>query len=138
MNDMTPIAIRKYGPDPIDVTVGAAIRFRRKEIDQSQSALAEALGVTFQQVQKYERGTNRISASMLVRAANAQGKDPGYYFNDVSKSNGALPDQPEAIAFREFHASEQGLSLSSAVSKLTPDVRRVVLSLARDLGAVNA
>ena len=71
MNDMTPLAIRKYGPDPIDVTVGAAIRFRRKEIDHSQSALAEALGVTFQQVQKYERGTNRISASMLVRASAA-------------------------------------------------------------------
>jgi transcriptional regulator with XRE-family HTH domain len=56
-------------PDPIDVEVGARIRVRRKYLSLSQSALAEALGLTFQQVQKYERGANRVSASMLVRIA---------------------------------------------------------------------
>jgi transcriptional regulator with XRE-family HTH domain len=56
-------------PDPIDVAVGARLRLRRKAMKVSQSALAEALDLTFQQVQKYERGTNRISASMLVKAA---------------------------------------------------------------------
>jgi transcriptional regulator with XRE-family HTH domain len=56
-------------PDPIDVAVGARIRIRRKELGLSQASLAEALGLTFQQVQKYERGANRISASMLVKAA---------------------------------------------------------------------
>jgi transcriptional regulator with XRE-family HTH domain len=59
------------GPDPIDVAVGARIRIRRQEIGMSQQMLAQHLGVTFQQVQKYERGTNRISASMLVRTARA-------------------------------------------------------------------
>ncbi len=59
------------GPDPIDVAVGARLRLRRQEARMSQQALAEALGVSFQQVQKYERGVNRISASMLVRAARA-------------------------------------------------------------------
>ena len=53
-------------PDPIDVAVGARIRARRKAIGLSQSALANAIGLTFQQVQKYERGSNRVSASMLV------------------------------------------------------------------------
>lgn len=57
------------GPDPIDIAVGARIRVRRLLLGVSQSQLADHLGVTFQQVQKYERGTNRISASMLVRAA---------------------------------------------------------------------
>jgi transcriptional regulator with XRE-family HTH domain len=56
-------------PDPIDVEVGARIRVRRKYLSLSQSALAEALGLTFQQVQKYERGANRVSASMLVKIA---------------------------------------------------------------------
>jgi len=56
-------------PDPIDVAVGARIRLRRQVLAVSQTALAEALGVSFQQVQKYERGVNRISASMLVRTA---------------------------------------------------------------------
>jgi transcriptional regulator with XRE-family HTH domain len=58
-----------YEPDPIDVEVGARVRLQRKALGLSQTALAEALGLTFQQVQKYERGANRISASMLVRTA---------------------------------------------------------------------
>jgi transcriptional regulator with XRE-family HTH domain len=56
-------------PDPIDVAVGVRLRIRRKFLGLSQTALGEALGITFQQIQKYERGSNRISASMLVRAA---------------------------------------------------------------------
>lgn len=55
--------------DPVDVAVGARIRLARKMRGRSQQALAEAIGVTFQQVQKYESGTNRVSASMLVRIA---------------------------------------------------------------------
>jgi len=58
-------------PDPIDVAVGARLRLRRHELGWSQSQLAANLGVTFQQVQKYERGRNRVSASMLVRSADA-------------------------------------------------------------------
>ncbi len=57
--------------DPIDVGVGARIRARRLALRMSQSTLAEHLGVSFQQVQKYERGANRISASMLIKAARA-------------------------------------------------------------------
>jgi transcriptional regulator with XRE-family HTH domain len=58
-------------PDPIDVAVGARIRARRLELGMSQTKLANALGLTFQQVQKYERGDNRVSASTLVRSARA-------------------------------------------------------------------
>jgi transcriptional regulator with XRE-family HTH domain len=60
-------------PDPIDVSVGARIRARRLELGMSQTKLANALGLTFQQVQKYESGDNRVSASTLVRAARALG-----------------------------------------------------------------
>lgn len=56
-------------PDPIDVAVGARIRMRRRHVGVSQQALADELGVSFQQVQKYERGSNRVSASVLVKIA---------------------------------------------------------------------
>lgn len=72
-------------PDPVDVHVGARMLARRKQLNQSQAALADEIGVTFQQVQKYERGSNRISASMLYRTAKAQRVMPGYYFIDFEK-----------------------------------------------------
>lgn len=59
----------EHVPDPIDVSVGTRIRLTRKLRRLSQQALAEGIGVTFQQVQKYERGVNRVSASMLLRIA---------------------------------------------------------------------
>ncbi len=63
------MAMTRQGPDPIDVAVGAHIRIRRRWLGFSQTKLADALGITFQQVQKYERGANRVSASMLVKIA---------------------------------------------------------------------
>lgn len=59
------------GPDPIDVAVGLRLRTLRKSKGMSQEQLGRSLGITFQQIQKYERGTNRISASMLVKSARA-------------------------------------------------------------------
>src|SRR6201996_5193778 len=61
------------GPDPIDIEVGGRIRARRMALGISQTALAKALGLTFQQVQKYEKGANRVSASTLVRVAKELG-----------------------------------------------------------------
>ncbi len=61
----------KVGPDPVDIVVGTRVRLLRQARKLSQGALADAIGVTFQQVQKYERATNRISISMLARIARA-------------------------------------------------------------------
>ena len=61
--------IRRSEPEPVDVAVGARIRIRRRMLGLSQTELANCLGITFQQVQKYERGSNRVSASMLVKTA---------------------------------------------------------------------
>ena len=63
--------VREHGPDPIDVHVGSQMRLFRTLKAMSQERLADELGVTFQQIQKYERGSNRVSASMLYRAAQA-------------------------------------------------------------------
>jgi transcriptional regulator with XRE-family HTH domain len=81
-------------PNPIDVHVGARIRLRRTLLGMSQGTLAEAIGLTFQQVQKYERGTNRVSSSRLVDMANALDVDVSYFFQempaDVEKQTPAM------------------------------------------------
>lgn len=65
---------------PLDYHVGARMRQRRSAIKQSQEELAQALGVSFQQIQKYETGNNRMSASRVYEAARCQGVPPGWYF----------------------------------------------------------
>jgi transcriptional regulator with XRE-family HTH domain len=76
-------------PNPIDVHVGARIRLRRTLLGISQSTLAETLGLTFQQVQKYEKGTNRVSASRLVDVARALDVSISYFFEEMSAGVGA-------------------------------------------------
>jgi len=71
-------------PNPIDVHVGARIRLRRTLLGISQSALAETIGLTFQQVQKYEKGTNRVSSSRLVDLANALNVEVSHFFQEMS------------------------------------------------------
>jgi transcriptional regulator with XRE-family HTH domain len=71
-------------PNPIDVHVGARIRLRRALLGMSQSTLAEAIGLTFQQVQKYEKGTNRVSSSRLVDMANALDVAIPHFFQEMS------------------------------------------------------
>ena len=70
-------------PNPIDLHVGARIRMRRKLVGMSQELLAEHLGITFQQIQKYERGANRISASKMVEAARALQVTPAFFFEGL-------------------------------------------------------
>ena len=83
--------------DPIDIAVGARIRIRRRQLGLSQSALADAIGLTFQQVQKYERGANRISASKLVHAAKALKVPVQYFF--PSEGDGVTNRTYALIAF---------------------------------------
>jgi len=71
-------------PNPIDVHVGARIRLRRTLLGISQSVLAETIGLTFQQVQKYERGSNRVTSSRLVDLANALDVSVPYFFEEMS------------------------------------------------------
>lgn len=75
--------------EPVDRHVGARVRGRRKALDISQSALGERIGVSFQQVQKYERGANRISVSTLARIADALDAPIGYFFVGVPQHAGA-------------------------------------------------
>ena len=72
------------GPNPIDLHVGARIRMRRRLLGVSQERLAEALGLTFQQVQKYERGANRVSASKLYEIARTLQTPVTYFFDGLA------------------------------------------------------
>ena len=87
----------KDGPHPIDVMVGRRARERRTLEGMSQSAVAEKLGLTFQQMQKYEKGVNRISASRLYELAQLFDVPVGYFFEEIDagkKKKGKEPDEP--------------------------------------------
>ncbi len=77
--------VHKRSPDAIDVFVGGRIRMRRMMLKLSQTQLANELGVTFQQVQKYEKGTNRVGASRLQKIANVLGVPPSFFFYQESE-----------------------------------------------------
>jgi transcriptional regulator with XRE-family HTH domain len=127
----------KLGPDPIDVHVGDRIRARRKLLGQSQDELAKALGITFQQIQKYERGANRISASMMFRAATAQGVSPDYYFAGLAQVDGPSLDPGDIAAVRWLLGSE-AISIARSMVRLAPPFRDAVLRVARGLEGAEA
>jgi transcriptional regulator with XRE-family HTH domain len=131
--------MRKAGrPDPIDVAVGARLRMRRQEAGMSQAALGEFLEITFQQVQKYERGTNRISASMLVKTARALDCPPGALLADVVPG-GAGPTQPDDAMQAELNALlaiPGAVELLRGFARIPPgDSRAGVLAVVRGLAA---
>lgn len=76
------------GPNPVDIFVGGRVRLRRKSLGMSQSALADELGLTFQQIQKYERGANRISASTLYKIATALNAPISYFYDSLPPTTG--------------------------------------------------
>lgn len=118
------------GAHPLDIALGSRVRLRRKELGLSQAELASACGITFQQVQKYEHGTNRISFSRLVGITQALKCSIGDLIGGLekSKSFGALGKKIEVLA-------EPGASdlLKAYASIASPKRRRAVLILAREL-----
>jgi transcriptional regulator with XRE-family HTH domain len=83
----------KPAAGPIDVLIGQRVQQRRMALNLSQKTLAKAIGVTFQQVRKYETGRNRISVSRLLDIAQALFTDFGYFVEDAQTRNPATPDQ---------------------------------------------
>lgn len=135
----------KKSPNPIDVHVGGRVRLRRMLIGMSQEKLGELLGLTFQQVQKYEKGTNRIGASRLHRIAHFLGVPVQFFFEDVAEDAGPGGGRPgfaegnEAPAIMEFLSSSDGLELNRAYSKIPdPKVRKRILDLVRCLADASA
>ena len=120
------------GPNPVDRHVGLRIRMRRKELGISQERLAEAIGLTFQQVQKYERAANRVSASKLWEMAQALSTQIGYFYEglgDPAKPSGSnIPRD----TLQNFLLTPDGIELATIFPKITKGrVRRKVLDLVR-------
>jgi transcriptional regulator with XRE-family HTH domain len=119
------------GPDPVDIIVGANVRRLRNQRGLSQSALAEALGMTFQQVQKYEKGTNRIASSNLVHISRTLGVVVSTLFAGVEDGI----DTDDEFKGREMLAiSTKGFQVGQLWDKCEEPVQRAALAL---LKAVN-
>lgn len=104
-------------PHPIDIHVGRRVRSRRKQLGLSQERLAEALGLTFQQVQKYERGANRVSASKLYGIACELQVPIGYFYeglDDPSSPGGDAYSRAWSQVFDDLMAEPAGRTLAEA------------------------
>ena len=136
---------REHRPSPIDVHVGGRVRLRRTLMGMSQERLGEALGLTFQQVQKYERGVNRIGASRLFDLARVLDVPIGFFFDDmpdgVGGTTGGLPrrtsggfaNAQDGFEDDTLHRRET-LELVRAYYRITdPAVRKRVFDLIKSL-----
>ena len=120
------------GPNPIDRHVGLRIRMRRKELGVSQEKLAESIGLTFQQVQKYERAANRVSASKLWEMARALNTSVAYFYEGLGEGRS---HQPPKETVQDFLLTAEGMELAACFPKIhQPKLRRKILELVRTLG----
>jgi transcriptional regulator with XRE-family HTH domain len=136
--------LAKKQPSSVDAHVGSRVRLRRMLIGMSQEKLGELLGLTFQQVQKYEKGANRIGASRLFDISSILGVPVSYFFDDlpstdaamIRKTNGAAAatDVDAGPYMMEFVSSAEGFQLVRAFTKITdPRVRKRMLELVKSL-----
>jgi transcriptional regulator with XRE-family HTH domain len=122
--------VQAHTPNKLDVALGLRIRQRRKSLGVSQTALAEAVGLTFQQIQKYERGFNRVSFSRLVDIAHALDCRVVDLIGDLDDANIASPlFRQDTAHLRESGAPE----LLAAYSAAPPSLRRVILKLVSEI-----
>jgi transcriptional regulator with XRE-family HTH domain len=124
--------VPKKAPKSTDKHVGSRVRMRRLELGISQATLAQGLGLTFQQVQKYETGTNRISASRLQQAAHIL-KVPVTFFFDGTEPLSAAKDRPlNELVY--FMATQEGLALAKSFMRIGDiHLRRRIVDLVKQI-----
>ena len=123
----------KAEPHKVDVEVGKKIRVQRTMKKMSQTELGNRIGVTFQQVQKYERGSNRVSASKLVEIARALDVDVRLFFDGLEEEAGNNDNQPVS---KNFITSRQGLLLNAAFFSITDErIRENILRLVQTIAS---
>ena len=123
----------RKGPNPIDKYVGSRVRMRRLMLGMSQTKLADAIGITFQQVQKYEKGTNRMGSSRLQQVANVLKAPISFFFEGGPNPqvNGKV-SLPEYVT--EFFAIREGHALMHAFMRLPKGkIRHTIVSLVEDI-----
>ena len=139
---MTLVSERMAGkkPNPVDQHVGSRVRLRRMLLGMSQERLGESMGLTFQQVQKYEKGVNRIGASRLFQISKILDVPVQFFFEEAPHSDGRATSgmgEADSEAFiLEFLNSREGLELNRAFVKIAdPKVRKSIVDLVRALSA---
>jgi transcriptional regulator with XRE-family HTH domain len=124
-------------PNQIDINVGARIRLRRQLLGFSQTRLAESLGVTFQQVQKYEKGINRVGASRLQAIATVFDVPVSFFFEDSAAPEAEV--EPLENDFTQVLETPEAIALNTAFAKIEDsEVRRKVLSLVKSIASQDA
>jgi transcriptional regulator with XRE-family HTH domain len=124
----------KKAPNPIDKHVGSRVRMRRMMLGMSQEKLGERLGLTFQQVQKYEKGTNRIGASRLQQIASILSVPVAFFFDGAPTGEplpeGGFAEASGASYVADFLSTSEGLSLNQAFIRIKDaKVRRKIVDL---------
>jgi transcriptional regulator with XRE-family HTH domain len=126
--------------NPVDKHVGSKLRARRTKLGMSQSILAEALGLTFQQVQKYEKGVNRIGAGRLQQIAQILQMPVESFFEGLPHERGQrrVPtDVPDVQYVADYLATADGLQLTKAFMKIpNAKLRRSIVNLVEQLAAI--
>ncbi len=134
----------KKAPNPIDRHVGSRVRMRRILLGMSQEKLGEALELTFQQVQKYEKGTNRIGASRLQQISQILNVSPAFFFDGAPASEGTPTSEATQAEFAEedegstyivdFLSTSEGVRLNKAFARIhNPKVRKRIIDLVTSL-----
>ncbi len=127
--------------DPIDIRVGRAVRRYRMMLGMSQQKLASKLGITFQQLQKYESGLNRVGASRLYAIAKflsigVENLFPSDAEDGSFNSNGALQENSSDFEYENIEISnKETLALMKSYNKMTPKLRKKILDLIRSLSS---
>ena len=131
------MAVAKKAPNPIDRHVGSRVRMRRMMLAMSQEKLGDALGLTFQQVQKYEKGTNRIGASRLQQISHILQVPVAFFFEGAPNLHGPVDggkEAPSPAYVSDFLATSEGLALTKAVMRIKqPKLRRRLVDLVEEL-----
>jgi transcriptional regulator with XRE-family HTH domain len=125
-------------PHSIDKHVGSRVRMRRMMLAMSQEKLGDALGLTFQQVQKYEKGTNRISASRLQQSADILQVPVAFFFEGAPNAPGTAPEVPGKAPATDyvidFLATSDGLRLAKAFMQIErARLRRSIVDLVQEI-----
>jgi len=131
--------IAKKAPNPVDKHVGSRVRMRRMMLGMSQEKLGDALGLTFQQVQKYEKGTNRIGASRLQQISHILQVPVSFFFEGAPNvQSGTRPDgmaeAPSPAYVSDFLATSDGLALTKAFMRISDSkLRRRIVDLVEQI-----
>jgi transcriptional regulator with XRE-family HTH domain len=135
-NGPRKISMAKKTVKAVDSHVGALVRKRRMALGMSQAKLGDAIGLTFQQVQKYEKGANRISSSRLVQIANVLDVPPTFFFEGApSALRGPAKKQDSMDDISEFVASKDGGALMKAFVNLPKDIQHILVKLVEKIAA---